>query len=400
MCLMFTITACSELFVPDLSEETLIVIAPKDSLVTAEKDIVFYWEHLEGASEYELQIVEPSFDAINAFVLDTLITENKVQIRLADGMYQWRIRASNGPSESPYIVRYLNITESINQVDLFSPINNYIVADTSLVLRWLATVDAKYYEVEVNTTKDFLETDLIYSATETNTFTNLNLSENGMYYWRVRAYISDAKLYTEYSEVWSFDINPDYNISKTTITLLSPADSLYSNKQNISFSWNVLQQATDYQIDIASKEDFNAEQLFESVLTTDTVHNYAFTEEGIYYWRVKGLNTQFISEYSSIRRLDIDYTNPSPPLLISPLNQESIAGDDVLLIWESDPTAFTDSLYIYESNTSNELIKTAVSNQEYLFAIPNSGIYYWQVQSYDKAGNKSGWTVVYSFVRL
>lgn len=94
-------SACTEFLVPELDEASLIVNSPKDSLISKEGNITFWWEGNPDADSYQLQIVSPDFDN-PVFLFDTLLEHNIVQKQLLDANYLWRIRMQNEASVSPW----------------------------------------------------------------------------------------------------------------------------------------------------------------------------------------------------------------------------------------------------------------------------------------------------------
>lgn len=86
-----------------LANEKVILSAPIDSLVTNDSIPSFYWEILDGATKYQLQVVSPKFDAIIKVYADTTIATNLLNFSLNKGkQYQWRVKAKNSSSETAF----------------------------------------------------------------------------------------------------------------------------------------------------------------------------------------------------------------------------------------------------------------------------------------------------------
>lgn len=92
--------ACEEVLEKPLDEKKTVLVAPKDKLQTTELEHAFHWEEMDGATRYQLQIVSPSFDAIERFVEDTTVKKLFFNKTLTAGKYQWRVRAKNGSTNS------------------------------------------------------------------------------------------------------------------------------------------------------------------------------------------------------------------------------------------------------------------------------------------------------------
>lgn len=103
---------CSIIFEDDLSDEIVYVIMPLDSTITGLQQQVFWWETVEGAIKYSLQIVEGDFLNPYALVADSNVAGDKFQIDLPPGLYEWRIRAWNSFSETDYFYSLLSISDT------------------------------------------------------------------------------------------------------------------------------------------------------------------------------------------------------------------------------------------------------------------------------------------------
>ena len=105
--------SCNDIFEIDLSQSNVELLAPADSLTTRENTQRFWWNYIDGALWYELQVVRPSFSQISILDMDTLIEINNFQLSLRPGVYHWRVRALNGSSSTDYTENMLSIIDSI-----------------------------------------------------------------------------------------------------------------------------------------------------------------------------------------------------------------------------------------------------------------------------------------------
>ena len=83
---------------PDLDTlDTIVIVTPIDSAVyDTASTIIIWWETVEGASGYELVIMEPSFLTPVSIVLEETIrggNSDRKEVFLDSGSYQWGIRA-------------------------------------------------------------------------------------------------------------------------------------------------------------------------------------------------------------------------------------------------------------------------------------------------------------------
>lgn len=106
------INGCAIIFEDDISEEVVYVIMPADGSQSIIQDQLFWWETIEGALKYNLQIVEGSFFAPISFVSDTNIAGDKFMVNLSPGDYEWRILGWNNYSETDFFYSSLVIEDT------------------------------------------------------------------------------------------------------------------------------------------------------------------------------------------------------------------------------------------------------------------------------------------------
>ncbi|MDJ1486101.1 hypothetical protein QNI16_36805 [Cytophagaceae bacterium YF14B1] len=113
MFLCLILSACDQLLEPSLTEKTPILLSPTDSVKLTETEATFWWESMQGATNYQLQVVSGSFGAVSKLWADTLVSTNKFTLELQPGHYSWRVQARNLSSQSEF-------TQSSFQIDTTS----------------------------------------------------------------------------------------------------------------------------------------------------------------------------------------------------------------------------------------------------------------------------------------
>ena len=313
------VTSCSDIFVPDISNEKVSLITPINGYNSSSKAISFYWNALPDAISYNIQVVSPSFDSIINIVIDSTVTSARLSAILDRGQYEWNVVAIN---------------------------------------------DA-------------------YNSTVSETY----------------------KLYVA--------IDSSENLSNQVLNLLLPQNDIFTNNNNISFSWSSLTAAQNYNFQLGS-QDFSS-LLFQRELTNNSVA-YNILTDGTYYWRVRGENnnTNTFTPWS-IRKIVLDRIPPSPPLLIAPTNGESIdiTQQNPDFRWTSANDILADSIFIFANESRDTLIFEASTINRRLnlddFGSLPSRSYFWGVKSvdkasyllasklYDKAGNVSALSEIRKF---
>jgi hypothetical protein len=293
--LLIWMPGCAELgfFEKDLGNAQVILNSPPDSTQTMVATQTFWWEEVTGATKYRLQIVHPNFNAPLQLVLDTTINEFIYSYTLIPGKtYQWRVRAENESSETPYTTRTI------------------FVNDTS-------------------------------------------------------------------------------DLSQQIVLVQSPTDNAclgYLN--NINFQWQGLSQADSYTFIIEK----NGIVIHQETLTT-TTKIFSLNAEGNYEWKVRAENSSSVTPYFQ-RNLSIDTTPPNPPLLLLPVNNDTITTSFINFTWSRGTETgcnITDKVYIYSDSVFVNQVDVITVSTPGLSYVNNlsSGFYFWRVQSTDLAGNIS-----------
>src|SRR5204863_2427656 len=118
---------------------------------------------------------------------------------------------------------------------------------------------------------------------------------------------------------------------------------------------------------------------------------------GDHTWQVRAQNASSSSPFAS-RTISIDLTAPSAPVIISPVNGDSVSSP-VNLIWHRDASAVGDSLFIYNDSTlTNQNTFMFTTDTTFLFTDTVSQNYYWRLKSKDNGGNQSNFTATYRFL--
>ncbi len=104
--------SCEEITeVPDISDETLTVLAPTDGVTLSTTSVTFNWNAVEDADNYRLQIATPNFTEAQQIVIDSLTPELNLNITLETSDYQWRVRAENSDFQTAYTTQSFTVEE-------------------------------------------------------------------------------------------------------------------------------------------------------------------------------------------------------------------------------------------------------------------------------------------------
>ncbi len=94
------LSSCDDFFEEDISDQTVQVIAPYDGAELTSNQVTMAWNGVEGAKQYHVVVVSPSFENAESYVCDSILTGYTCELELPSGDYQWSIRAENSGYQS------------------------------------------------------------------------------------------------------------------------------------------------------------------------------------------------------------------------------------------------------------------------------------------------------------
>lgn len=101
--------ACEAIFVENISEKTVILLAPKNTSEVVNGVIQFNWQEVLDATKYEVQIATPNFAIASQIVLDSIINNTIISKDLEVGEYQWRVKAFNSDFSTNYTTNSFSV---------------------------------------------------------------------------------------------------------------------------------------------------------------------------------------------------------------------------------------------------------------------------------------------------
>ena len=201
------------------------------------------------------------------------------------------------------------------------------------------------------------------------------------------------------------------DISNQTVPILAPTDGSVLTTNTIGLSWERIEDATGYRVQVATPNFENAVQLaLDSLVTVDTLDNVATRIDqnlfnGNYQWRIKAVNSGYetaynLSGFQVNGDENVDLTPPNTPQLLTPTNGATQTETLVNFSWEREDVAGTaerDSIFIYFDEGLQTLeTKGLGANKSYEVTLA-AGTFYWLVKAYDTAGNESNDSTTFNF---
>lgn len=298
---LFFATCQKDIIVKDIKNSTVNLLSPPDGYSTPNTSITFWWDEVDGAEKYDIQVVSPSFSSIQQLITDTSTTSDKTSITLTPGTYQWRVRAVNNGGTSGWSTRTLTIDTSSNlgyaTVQLISPIDSFYSNQLVQTFSWNIVSNATAYIFSISTNSNTI-------ATTSTTYTFV---AEGIYTWSVKAQ-NDYSI----SSPSSRTIIIDQTAPNPPQSLDYPITTTPSVKADTLLRWTP--QADSYKdiVFISDISDFS-HTIMKDTSTTFSgnqriypLSNAGLTSGTTYYWKVQSMDkAKNVGNYSSSKSFSV-----------------------------------------------------------------------------------------------
>ena len=388
---LLILNGCDDFLEEDISDDLVFLLAPADSVTFEEgSTILFSWDFLEGATNYQVQIVTPDFDAPAQLMLDSVTTNNSISAMLSPGQYEWGVSAFNNGYSTNYSIGAFTVSEVADFTDLSDETVNLlgpsgVINQNEVVFVWDELEGADNYELQlVSPGFDNIQ-QLLYDTTTTSSIITLEVPA-GSYSWRLRATNDTSR--TNYV-VQNFEVSVK---EMQQIRLTSPATDYRTNESLVGFSWEPLEDVDFYVIHLDGP---GAQQ----TLVQENNASLAVTGgDGEYRWYVTAtLNDRTTVDSDTLTFNYLSGLAPAP-VAIRPL-AGAVTGDAVTIEWNRLlDSVLGDSVYLY--NDANELLPgypIFSTNGAHSEQITDAGDYQWQVRTVDNEGRAGALSELISF---
>lgn len=285
---VFLLSGCKEFIEPSIAKRNVIQMAPANGSESSQYNQTFWWEPVEDALKYRLQVVSPDFEKTSKLILDTLLTTNKFNYTLDPGNYEWRVRAENGSSQTVYTrAAFLIYASSIKeqQVQLQLPANNTLTNQSLNTFSWLKLFGADKYILQIDTNNFVNESKLFLNETVPGQEFSVNFERDKLYKWRVKAKNDTAE------SKWSVIHNITFDKTPPGVVVLSAPTNNELIAKPVTLRWNNTATAAKYQLYVYKTENRTPYSTKYPLLLTVTT--YSFTEGSSgekVYWEVRALD--------------------------------------------------------------------------------------------------------------
>jgi len=332
-------------------------------------EYVVNWQPSVNATFYTLQeSTEPSFSAPN------IIYEGDstffVVSGKSDGIYYYRVRASNATSNSPWSeVRWIEVIHppGIPQIQAIS----FPDIDGNYTVSWLSVSNAENYTLEEDNNSEFTSLIQLYSGT--NVSFNVTDRPDGSFYYRVRAVNAAG--------------NSSWSSMSVTVIHLPGVPVLYplpttSDNSSFEITWSPVSNGDYYVLEESGSSDFSSNNTVYTGPSTSV--RISDKNDGTYYYRVKAVNLGGSSNWSVALQITVLLPPPAPIVMLSIIDDEyfiswtSIINADYYVVEEADNPEFNGAGQV-SNGTNNSFITDKI------------GTHYYRVKAVNSAG-ESDWS--------
>jgi uncharacterized protein YegP (UPF0339 family) len=283
--LLGMLTACKDFLEPSLENRSVILVAPSEGAESNKYQVGFWWEPVQDALYYRVQVATPDFSSTVSLVQDTLIEgKNRFEMTLEPGNYQWRIRAENGSSSTKYVSAKFIIHESSlsdQKLRIVSPSANYLSSLPVVTIQWDKLFGATDYMLQIDTGNFEKEGALVYNQELSGNQVKFTFPKEGTYRWRVRAQNETGS--SKWSEIreMTFDKTPP-----GVTTPVSPAKGVEVNAP-VKISWTSVPAAKRYKLFLYRSDGTTAYSSSFPVTTSSNTYSFNAGQQGEQiFWNV------------------------------------------------------------------------------------------------------------------
>ncbi|WP_340105580.1 T9SS type A sorting domain-containing protein [Rhodohalobacter sp. 8-1] len=377
--------------------------SPQDGTTDISVNPGLSWQSVSNADTYDVQVsTQSDFSTTVEDFTGLTTTQASVGELAYETVHYWRARAVNeaGPgdwSETRSFTTEVEITDPPAQVTLVSPAEGATDIALFPILSWDSAETAESYTLQVSELSDFstLETD--FSGITFAQFEVGELSTGTQYYWRVRAVNEVGS--GDWSEVWSFTTEGGATNPPAKVTLVSPEDEAQDVDVIPLLSWQAVDDADSYSLQVSASSDFSMTFTDLSDLTSTQLEVDELAQETTYFWRVRAENEAGIGDWSDVWSFTTELSPPSVVVLISPEDDAQDVSVMPLMSWDDANGAETYSLQVSTSpdfSTTVTDLTGQTNTQIEIGQLDFENVHFWRV----RAENESGfgpWSDVWSF---
>ena len=286
---LLMVTACDDVFEEDLSSRNVRLRTPADQGTFSSGNLDFWWDEVDGATSYRLEVVEGTFQDPRALALDTVLSRNTFSFFLNSGDYEWKIRASNQSSFTTSEAWHFSVDSTFNldneRVVLVSPVDGECLNDTLLLISWLDIPQPGInYFVDIRKGDFDDQVDILrFETFENQILVAIPPSQEGALSFGVRA-VNDFGATPYASQDFSLDLT-----SPAQAVLTAPASAASVDTGSVVFRW---QASVDVGCSVTDSLLIFSDSTLSTLetatgITDGSAQAVVFLNQGDYWWLVQ-----------------------------------------------------------------------------------------------------------------
>ncbi len=357
---------------------------------------ILSWQASVDAESYNLQLATSS-DLNSGIVVDSSGisgTEFQTKDLSRATTYYWRVRAYNsegGFGDWSTIYPFTTIPEIPDAPELVSPADSSAFLGSPVTFTWNTADGANHYLFQYSETSDFT-----FSADSALTDTVLTISgfqSAHTYFWRVRS--SNTGGNSGWSSVRTFTTGlAGYDGPG----LISPEHKAFDTDTALTFAWKALTGAASYQLQVSDSSHFNSTLIDSSGIEDAILDLSGFDIASTYFWRVRAMDTNGSSEWSTVGQFMTRGSSPLVPVIVSPADSASDQPRNITYTWRPSVGAASYELrFSDQEDLSVSLDSTGITDTLLtIHSLAQNTRYYWQLRAVNTYGS-SEWTALHTF---
>ncbi len=255
-------------------------------------NVILSWNALNGADTYRVIVSE------NSDLSTPIVDQNAVNTTsyTLNGLnynktYYWAVRGQDSFGDGP-LSDIWNFGTKVDKPVLVSPANDAVDVPLGGTFSWNAAAGADAYQIEVSLVNDFASTVINQGNIVGTSYNYTNLNNNTDHYWRVRGFKNGAP--GEWSNTFHLK-----TIQLLPPDLVSPVNNRMDAYFDITLDWNTANQATAYDVQIATDNNFFNIISSGTDLTVTEFDVTGLQYQTVYYWRARSKNDLGSSNWSA-----------------------------------------------------------------------------------------------------
>jgi len=295
------LSSCDELIEPSINKQQVRLEAPADQYAGTSYTVNFWWDAVDHARSYRLQVVTPNFTSPGSLVLDTVVTGNKFAFSLSPGSFQWRVMAQNGSSATAFSAarNFTVAASSIKQqtVQLSLPANNDVTNQSTVVFSWGSLYGATLYRFEIDTNNFTNPNTVVSNQAIPGQQISFTFPKDQVYQWRVRAENDTAVAQWSAVNSVTFDHTPPRQVS-----VVAPVSG-QTLPLPVSLQWTAAATAARYRLYVFKSDSTSAYNANFPMLVNSTSYTFNLGRSGDrVYWKVSAVDAAGNEGQASVLR--------------------------------------------------------------------------------------------------